>query len=268
MKNCFSNSSYQYDDIDLLIHTGVYRSEYILEPAYATLLAGEFDMNSTYSDSGNNTTLAFDIFNGALGFLNACYVAQQMIAAKNCRTAMIVAAEIENNAESFPDELMNIRETGSAIILDSSPSEETGFSQFLFSYNSETLSAYSTFCNTENKTPYLNIKKDPNLNDFYIDSIFPAVQELLEKEGLDLNEINIVLPPQISSAFISRLSKSLGLNREKFVNVVGEGKDFFTSSLVYALHAAYKNNLVKPGDKGLIIAIGSGIQVGCAIYHF
>jgi len=266
--NCLNNSSYHYSDIDLLIHTGVYRSEYLLEPAYAALLAGELDINSTYSDSGYDKTLAFDIFNGALGFLNACFVAQQMIVAKNCKTAMIVAVETENNAESFPDELMNIRETGSAIILDSSPLEETGFSQFLFSYNSETLSAYATFCNTEHKTPYLNIKKDPNLNDLYIDSILPAVQELLEKEGLDFNEIKIVFPPQISSAFITRLAKSLGLQRGKFVDVVGEGMDFFSSSLVYALQGAYQNKLVKPGDKGLIIAVGSGIQVGCAIYHF
>ena len=98
--NCLRKSSYQGNEIGLLIYTGVYRSEYILEPAYAALLAGDLDMNATASGPDNKKTLAFDIFNGSIGFLNACYVAQQMISAENCKTAMIVAAEIENNADS------------------------------------------------------------------------------------------------------------------------------------------------------------------------
>src|SRR4029079_12439339 len=124
--NCLGNSSYERNDMGLLIYSGVYRSGYVMEPAYAALLAGELDMNATESGPGNKKTLAFDIFNGSVGFLNACYVAQQMIAADICKTAMIVAAESENNADSFPDELVGLRETASAIILDSHPSAGKG----------------------------------------------------------------------------------------------------------------------------------------------
>ena len=48
--NCLNKSSYKCDDIELLIYSGVYRSDYILEPAYAALLAGELDMNATYQN--------------------------------------------------------------------------------------------------------------------------------------------------------------------------------------------------------------------------
>ena len=119
--NCLSRSGYDRNDIGLLIYSGVYRSGYVLEPAIAALLAGELDMNAKITETENNKTFAFDIFNGAIGFLNACYVSQQMMAAGSCKTAMIVAAEIENNADSFPDKLMGIRETASALILESDP---------------------------------------------------------------------------------------------------------------------------------------------------
>jgi 3-oxoacyl-[acyl-carrier-protein] synthase III len=267
-RSCLNKSSYQSNEIGLLIYSGVYRSEYVLEPAFAAILAGELDMNATISGFNDKKTLAFDIFNGSQGFLNACYVAQQMIAAENCKTAMIVAAESENNADSFPDHLVGIRETASALILDSDPSNGKGFSRFLFSYHVESLNAYTTYYKVEDNKPYLHVVKDPQLEALYITCIFPTVQELLQMEGLDLNRIDKIFPPQISSGFITRLSETFHLPRERFVDVVGEGPDFFSSSLPYALEHVYENGLVKPGDTGLMIAVGSGIQIGCAIYHF
>jgi 3-oxoacyl-[acyl-carrier-protein] synthase III len=239
-----------------------------MEPAIAALLAGELDMNAKITETENNKTLAFDIFNGAIGFLNACHVSQQMMAAGSCKTAMIVAAEIENNAESFPDKLMGIRETASALILESDPLNEKGFSNFLFKYNTGSLDTYTTHYRTRDTNPHLQISKDPGLDALYIECILPAVEKLLNMEGLDLNDIDMIFPPQISSAFIKLLSEKLKLPMEKFIDVVGEGPDLFSSSLAYSFEHALENSLVKPGDTGLMIAVGSGIQVGCTIYYF
>lgn len=266
--NCLKKSSYPTNDIGLLIHSGVYRSEYILEPAYAALLAGKLNMNAVYSDPENKKTLAFDIFNGSMGFLNSCYVAQQMIAAGNFKTAMIVATEIENNRDLFPDKLVGVSETASAIILDVHPIFGKGFSRFLFNYHTESLNAYTTYCSTTDIKPYLDIKKNDDLEEKYIGYILPLVEEILLEEGLEQNQINMIFPPQISSGFISELSARLGLPLEKFVEIAGEGPDLFSSSLPFGVEYAFENGLIKPGDIGLMIAVGSGIQVGCAIYHF
>jgi 3-oxoacyl-[acyl-carrier-protein] synthase III len=266
--SCLKNSSYESNDIDLLIYTGVYRSDYLMEPAYASLLAGELNMNATISEPGDKKTLAFDIFNSSVGFLNACYVAQQMIANGNCNTAMIVASESENNAGSFSDKLVGICETASALILDSHLSSDKGFSRFLFSYHGKSLTAYTSDYMTGAANPYLHVVKDNDLDTMYIDCILPAVQELLHNEGVELSSFDKIFPPQISSGFIKRLSEKLNLPMERFIDVAGEGPDLFSSSLAYAFEHAVKNGLVKPGDTGLMIAVGSGIQVGCAIYYF
>ncbi len=181
---------------------------------------------------------------------------------------MIVAAECENNAGWFPDELVGIRETASAIILDAHPSNDRGFSRFHFSYQTELLNSYTTHCSTKDIKQHLHVAKDANLEELYIDCILPAVQELLQMEELDISRIDRIFPPQISSGFIVRLSESLNLPLERFVDAVGVGPDLFTSSLTYALEYAHEKGLVQPGDTGLMIAVGSGIQVGCAIYHF
>ncbi|HEY0677993.1 MAG TPA: 3-oxoacyl-[acyl-carrier-protein] synthase III C-terminal domain-containing protein, partial [Chitinophagaceae bacterium] len=265
---CQKSSGYEFSDIGLLIYCGIYRTEYLLEPAYATLLAGQLDMNATVSAPDDQKTLAFDIFNGAVGFLNSCYVAQQMIAAGNCSTAMVVAAEAENNTNLFPDEAVGVRETASAIILDVKPGSNTGFSRFVFRHHTESLNAYITNYEPRDIQPQLHVTKAADLELLYISYIYPAVQELLELEGLDINKIDVFFPPQISSGFINLLSKKFGLPLEKFVDVVGNGPDLFSSSIPYAFEFAVKNKLVKPGDVGLMIAAGSGLQVGCAIYYF
>ena len=267
-RNCLGKSSYERSDIDLLMYCGVYRSDYVLEPAYATFLAGELDINATTSNPENKKTFAFDIFNGTVGFLNACYVAQQMIAAGNCKAAMIVASEAENNAARFPDELLGIRETASAIILDVHQLNDTGFSRFLFKYHEEYLNDYITFCDTSESHVYLDIIKDVNLEALYIDCILPAVQEILAMEKLDMNQVNVIFPPQVSSGFISKLSEAMLLPKGKLIDVVGTGPDLFSSSVPYAFEHAFQKGLAKTGDIGLIITVGSGIQVGCAIYHF
>ena len=265
---CLANSSHACNDVGLLIYSGVYRSAYLLEPAYASLLAGKLDMNATVSDIAGKETLAFDIFNGSLGFLNACYVAQQMIAAGKCKVAMIVAAEIENNSDKPADEQLGFCQTASAMILDAHPMKQKGFGRFLFRYFLESINAYTTYCDFKSKEPFLYIEKDAAIESLYVACIVPVVQEILQLGELDLSQVARVFPPQISSGFIAKLGKALHLPDEKLINTVQEGPDLFSSSLPSAIAYARENGLVKSGDVGLIIAVGSGIQVGCAIYHF
>jgi 3-oxoacyl-[acyl-carrier-protein] synthase III len=267
-KNCMSQTAYQPNEIGMLMYCGVYRSEYVLEPAYAALLAGDLNLNAANSEPSTTQTFAFDVFNGAVGFLNACYLSQQMIASGSCKASMVVAAETENNAEHFSQELLGVRETASTVILDADPSNQKGFSQFYFACHEEALDAYTTYTDFEQINPYLRIHKDPNLEDLYLKYIKSSVLDFLKKAGKDLADIDVIFPPQISATFIGKLSDSLNLIREKLVNVVGEGPDLFTSSIPYALEHAYENKLVRKGDLGLMIAVGSGIQVGCAFYHF
>jgi 3-oxoacyl-[acyl-carrier-protein] synthase III len=266
--NCLGKSSYNCSEIGLLIYAGVYRSDYLMEPAYAALLAGELKMNAAITETGNKKTRAFDVFNGSMGFLNSCYVAQQMVTAGICETAMIVAAEIENNAGLFCNERLGVNETASAIILHARGNSGTGFSRFVFKYHTDLIGTYTTDYRITAADPYLHIAKDPGLEVLYLNCILPAVQELLALEGIDINTVNMIFPPQISSQFITGLSQLFQLPPGQFVDVVGEGEDLFSSSLTYALEYAIEMKLVKAGDIGLLIAVGSGLQVGCAMYHF
>ncbi len=267
-ENCLAKSSYSRDDINLLIYSGVYRDGYLCEPALASMVAGELEMNDTIDSQLEKKTFAFDLLNGAIGFLNACQVATGMIQAQKIKSAMIVTAEIENNLKVLPTELRGLQETGSALILDESAGGETGFGDFVFKYFPDYIEAFTASTLVSGGKTSMQFAKDPRIEARYLQCIRGAVEELLDIEQLDLSQVKLILPPQISSTFIDRLSDDLGVDRNRFVDAVRDEGDLFTSSLPYALQYVREHNLVQPGDVGLIIAAGAGIQVGCATYHF
>lgn len=268
-RNCLEQSSYNTSDIDLLIFSGVYRDDFLCEPAIAAMVAGELRMNDTLESQQDKKTFAFDIFNGEPGFLNACHAAVGMISAKKVKRAMVVTSEIENNKAAFPTELRGLRETGSAVILDESPDGQTGFGNFVFKYFTDYIEAFTAHTAHRSGKTYMLFEKDPALETYYLQCIRETVNELLSIEQLDIAQIKVILPPQISTSFITALSNAMGLSRDRFVNITGENHDdLFTSSVAYTLQYVREQHLVKPGDIGLIISVGTGIQVGCATYYF
>ncbi|HEX4207108.1 MAG TPA: AMP-binding protein, partial [Ktedonobacteraceae bacterium] len=266
-ERCLDASSYATADIDLLINAGVYRDEFLCEPAVAALLAGKLHMNDDVPAQSEQKTFALDVFNGAIGTLNACYAAIGMMKAGKAKHALVTAAEIENNREYLPQELYGLEETGSALILDESPDGQTGFGNFVFKYFTDYIDADITHSKTLNGKTVLDIAKDPRMEGYYLPCIQETVQELLRLENLDMSRIKLILPPQISPTFASRLSDTLGVELDKLVDLQPE-RDLFTSSLPYALQHVREHNLAHPGDIGLLISVGSGIQVGCATYYF
>jgi 3-oxoacyl-[acyl-carrier-protein] synthase III len=110
--------------------------------------------------------------------------------------------------------------------------------------------------------------KDPTLEARVVECVRQVVPELVAMEGLDLSEVALFIPPPLSPESIDKLSEELKVDRERFVHVTGSGEDLFTSSVPYALDAVRCRGLAQPGDIGVIISVGAGIEVGCAIYYF
>jgi len=93
-----------------------------------------------------------------------------------------------------------------------------------------------------------------------------AVSEFLSAEGIDREELAVVMSPQVSPGFVPALAAALRIDRARFVDVCRPEGDLFTSSLPAAFAEAAGR--AKPGDLGLIINVAAGIEVGCATYVF
>lgn len=255
--------------VGLLIHAGVYRDEFVSEPAIAAFLAGELGLNDDIRSPDGPKTLAFDVLNGAVGFLNACQVAGELLAAGDVQGALVVASEIENNDTGSAHHglpLLGITEMGSAVVLGSGDGT-VGFGQFVFHHHPEHADALTTYTRNRHGRTWLQIDWDPKLTAHYLDCIPAAVEELLQTEGLAPTDIAAVFPPFLPVADRAELAGRLNLSSSLFVDLPVDA-DPFSSALPYGLQVATGQGLVRSGDIGLIITVGSGLQVGCTTYRF
>jgi 3-oxoacyl-[acyl-carrier-protein] synthase III len=263
---CLDRSGLDRPALDLMIHAGVYRDDFLSEPAVAALVAGELGINDDVQSPDGHKTLAFDVLNGAVGFLNACHVAVGMLGAGKAAHAMVVASEIENNTPESGYPLNGISETGSAVLLSRSDGT-AGFGRFVFRQHPEYGGALATYTQQHEGRTWLQIDRDPNLAALYLGCIRSAAKELLTLEGLDPADIAIVFPLKLSPAALDELAARIGVPRSRFVDLAVD-TDPFTSSLPYGLEHARRHGLARPGDIALIVAVGSGVQVGCTTYRF
>lgn len=266
---CLADSGVERTDIGLVIHAGIYRDDFLSEPAVATLVAGEVGINAEPESADAPKTFAFDVLNGAVGFLNGCHVAAGMIGAGRTGHAMVLASEVENNtlASGYPRN--GIAETGSAIMLSLSHGPE-GFGRFVFGHHPEYRGALKTYTQQRDGRMWLRIDRDPNLAAIYVSCLPPSVKELLTLEGLAPEDIALVFPPYLPGAALDELAAHIGVDRSRFVDLEAQGQtsDPFTSTLPYQIADARRRGLVKPGDVALIMAVGSGVEVGCTTYRF
>ncbi|MCM2373284.1 3-oxoacyl-[acyl-carrier-protein] synthase III C-terminal domain-containing protein [Aporhodopirellula aestuarii] len=267
--------------IELLISTGVYRSEFLTEPALAALLAGDLELNADQAATDPVKTFAFDLLNGSIGFLNACHLICEMGRAGRIERAMVVASEIENNADVDGQPTLGITEMASAAILSESEDGETGFHAFRFDHYPQFQDQYKVFANIENKIgkPFLEHSIASDWKHTLIPSIKQSVDQFLSDQSLETESIDWWLPPQTCDEFLRCLADTLGISQDRMIVGKDRGPDAFTSSTPLAMLAAgvfgdgeqrNGDRRAQPttGDLGLIVNIGSGMQVACALYRF
>lgn len=266
---CLEDSGVDSSQVGLMIHAGIYRDDFLSEPAVATLVAGEVGINAEPESADAPKTFAFDILNGAVGFLNGCHVAAGMIGAGRTGHAMVLASEVENNTVESGYPRRGVQETGSAIMLSPSSGPE-GFGRFVFEHHPEYRRALATHTQERDGRTWLRVDRDPNLSAIYVSCLPAAVKQLLSLEALDPGDIALVLPPYLPGAALDDLAARIGVDRSRFVDLEAQGQttDPFTSTLPYQILDARRRGLVKPGDVALIMAVGSGVEVGCTTYRF
>ena len=115
---------------------------------------------------------------------------------------------------------------------------------------------------------FLIASHQENLHEIYLDCIAESVADFLAQQELSPRDIRLLLPPQISPSFVQATGARLAFPREKIVDVAIHNGDLATSSTPVAMQAVRERRLASPGDLGLIVNVGAGVQVGCALYRF
>ncbi|MFO7657443.1 MAG: ketoacyl-ACP synthase III [Bacteroidales bacterium] len=269
-KQIFEN--YNKDKIDFLILC-TQSPDYFL-PTTACILQKKLELN--------NGVGAFDFNLGCSGFVYGLAVAKGLINSGTARSILLVMSETYSK-HIHPKDLGNrtvFGDAAAATIIEQDEKEHI--------FNFELGTDGGGMNNLIVPNGALKNPKNPNLQDvtnesgdisnpnclymngpeifnFTIEAVPKAVNNVLLKNNVTLDEIDYVIFHQANKYIIEFLRKKINIPEEKFFSDMLETGNTVSSTIPIGIKRALESNKIKPGNKVLLCGFGVGYSWGATM---
>lgn len=261
------------DQVGMLINTGVYRDEHIIEPAMAPFIQRGIAANSTFPLDADCGTFSFDLSNGGCGFLTAIHVLDGFIRSRRVELALVVTSD----ADPEPDRSQNycFEAAGAALLLAPASAEE-GFVAFHSCTFGEHERQYRGLLrhvadgDEETQDDRLRLRLWIEESESYVESCIESglatVEEFSTALGVAFEEIDLFLPSLHPRGFAEALSRRLGL-AEKTPVLRSPAPRVHTAATAFGLQTAMADGSWARARNVLFLTVGAGINVSAALYR-
>src|SRR5438876_1399014 len=100
---------------------------------------------------------------------------------------------------------------------------------------------------------------------FTIRTVPPLIKELLQKSGLTLDDVDLVIPHQANKFMLERLRAKLKIPVEKYWVDMKESGNTVSATIPIAIESALKIGRLKVGDRALLTGFGVGYSWGATM---
>lgn len=274
-RDCLRRSRHGPADLDMVISTSIskYRGGFSqrLEPPLSLFIKQAI---------GATQATSFDLSNACAGMLTGVFVLNDFIRRGAIERGMVVSGEsisqLGRNAAQQVRSIMSrqlasltLGDAGAAVIVERAPADQPGISVAAFT----TLSEHSRLClgYPSHIGPGASMyTKARTIHRVAIDNVPPLLREALDEGGLGVGDIDWFIPHQTSSRAIRTgvrvLAERFGAEPRNIVdNVELFGNTSSTTHFV-ALHRLLEEGRVRPGERVLLLALASGLEVGVVMF--
>jgi len=287
-RDCLARSRYAAGDLDMVLSTSITRYAGGSCPGGAGERAAEGSSGAAYrfqfepplslsiKDAiGADRAVSFDVANACAGMLTGVFILNDLVRRGAIRRGMVVSGEFISNLSTnalrsvrniFSKELasLTLGDAGAAVIVDRA---EDGPGITLAGFT--TISEHSRLC-LGGPAPHSPgarmLTKGREIHRAAIQDAPFLLDNALGGAGLRLRDIDWLIPHQTSSRAIRKLAERLGDQGPKHVvvNLENFGNTSSTSHFV-ALHRYLSEGRFQRGDKVLLLALASGLEIGVVL---
>lgn len=217
---------------------------------------------------------AFDVNSACAGFIAALTVANQFIGTGYYKKILVVGAENLSKMTDYKDRNTCILFSDGAGAFVVEASEEKGVLATEIGADGESGKNLTSlaFRNDESE---LAKRVSGNKATLWMDGsevlkfavriMVQATRSVLDKAGLTLDDISLIVPHQANIRIIDGAVKRLGISPDKvFVNIEKYG-NISSACIPIALCQALEEGKAKPGDKIVLVGFGGGLTWGAAV---
>lgn len=102
---------------------------------------------------------------------------------------------------------------------------------------------------------------------FAVGALSAAVDVALERAGLTLDDVSLIVPHQANERIIRYAAKKIGRPLDFFQVSIAHRGNSSAACIPMTLADAYENGRIKPGDKVVLVAFGGGFTSGAVVYE-
>ncbi len=273
-RDCLAHSEHQASDIEMLISCSITRSRGGMSQSFEPPLS--LYVKQAIGAAGAQS---FDLSNACAGMLTGVFLLQDLIARGEISCGMVVSGEYIShlgwNAAKqirslFSKQLasLTLGDAGAAVIVERAPKDAAGIEVIGFT----TLAEHSRLCLAFPSTVgpgaqmYTRSRK---LQKVAIEDMVPLLAEVLGEAGIDLGDIDYLIPHQTSARAIRKgtaeFARRLGAKPKHVVVNLEENGNTASTTLFVALHKYLEEQRVRKGDRVMLLSLASGIEIGIAI---
>jgi 3-oxoacyl-[acyl-carrier-protein] synthase-3 len=223
--------------------------------------------------------VSFDLSNACAGMLTGVFLLQDLITRGEISCGMVVSGEyishLSWNAARqirslFSKQLasLTLGDAGAAVIVERAP-RGCGIDVIGFT----TLAEHSWLCLAFPSTVGPGAQmytKSRTLHKVAIEDMAPLVAEAIGEAGIDLADIDYLIPHQTSARAIRKgteeFARRLGARPKHVVVNLEEYGNTSSTTLFVALHKYLQERRIHKGDRVMLLALASGIEIGIAIF--
>jgi 3-oxoacyl-[acyl-carrier-protein] synthase-3 len=274
-RDCLAHSQHQAPDIEMVISTSITRSKGRASQSFEPPL-------SLYVKQAIGAVKAvnFDLSNACAGMLTGVFLLQDLITRGEISCGMVVSGEyishLSWNAARqirsvFSKQLasLTLGDAGAAVILERVPRGTPGIEVAGFT----TLAEHSRLCLAFPSTigPGAQMyTKSRTLQKVALEDMTPLVAEAMAEAGVGLADIDYVIPHQTSARAVRKgvaeFARRLGAKPKHVVVNLEEYGNTSSTTLFVALHKYLVEQRIQKGERVMLLALASGIEIGMAIF--
>jgi len=95
-----------------------------------------------------------------------------------------------------------------------------------------------------------------------------VIREVLEKTGLSMDDIDLIIPHQANLRINQAVQKSMNIPEEKMYNTIHRYGNTTAASIPIGLDQAIEESRITKGSTVLFLGLGAGLTWGAVIYRF
>jgi len=224
---------------------------------------------------GAVNAFAFDVNAACTGFIYAVSVANSMIQNGTAKNALVIGADALSKITDYTDRstavlfadgagavVLSEVEEGKGVLSTALGSDGTG-GKFLYLPGGGSLNPASK--ETVEKGMHYIHMDGSEVFKFAARKMAEVSLTALEKAGLDLEEIDYLVPHQANTRIINNAAKRLKIAQDKiYINIHDYG-NMSSASIPVALDEAVEKKLINKDDVVLLVGFGAGLTWGASL---